>query len=176
MEQSTKKLGTSHGIYLGIALILITVLIYAFDVSIMTEWYMFFVNLVLVVTLATMAVKKSKAASTSLFSFKEAFTPYFLTVFIGMLLATVFTLLLFNVIDPEAAETVKELTLEKQAEMLEGFGMTEEQINAGMAEAAKQDTFSLKNIAISFGGQLIFFSIIGLIVALIFREKDKTNA
>jgi len=60
--------------------------------------------------------------------------------------------------------------------MLEGFGMTEEQINAGMAEAAKQDTFSLKNIAISFGGQLIFFSIIGLIVALIFREKDKTNA
>lgn len=176
MEQSTKKLGTSHGIYLGIALILITVLIYAFDISLMTEWYLMVINLILIIVLGTMAVKRAKTACTTLFTFKEAFTPYFLTVFIGLLLATIFSLILFNVIDPQAAETLKELTLEKQAQMFENFGMTEAQINEALAAAANEDAFSLKNIAISFGSQLIIFSIIGLIVALIFREKDKTNA
>ena len=60
--------------------------------------------------------------------------------------------------------------------MFENFGMTEAQINEALAAAANEDAFSLKNIAISFGSQLIIFSIIGLIVALVFREKDTTNA
>ena len=176
MEQSTKKLATSYGLYLGIALILITVLIYAFDISLMTEWYLMVINLVLILTLCTMAVRKAKKFHTGLFSFKEAFSAYFLTVVIGLFLATLFSLLLFNVIDPEAAETLKELTMEKQAAMFENFGMTEAQINEAMVEMEKQETFSLKSLAISFASQLVFFSIIGLIIALIFREKDTTNA
>jgi len=176
MEQSSKKLGTSYGIYLGLALILITVLIYAFDISLMAEWYLTVINLSLVIVLGTMAVKKSKAACTTLFTFKEAFSPYFLTVFIGLLLATIFSLILFNVIDPQAAETLKQITMEKQAAMFENFGMTEAQINEAMIEVQNQETFSLKNLALSFGIQLIIFSIIGLIIALIFREKDTTNA
>ena len=176
MEQSTKKLGSSYGIYLGIALILITVLIYAFDISLMTEWYLLVINFLLVLILGIMAVRTVKKASTGLFTFKNAFSAYFITVLIGLLIATIFSLILFNVIDPEAAETLKELSMEKQAEMMEGFGMSEAQINEAMAEVQKQDTFSLKNLAISFASQLVFFSIIGLIIALIFREKDTTNA
>lgn len=176
MEQSTKKLATSYGIYLGIALILITVIIYAFDISLMAEWYLMVINLILILVLGTMAVKKAKDAYSGLFSFKEAFSSYFLTILLGLFLATIFSLLLFNVIDPEAAEILKELTMEKQAAMFEKFGMTEAQINEAMVEMQKQDTFSLKNIGISFASQLVFFSIIGLIIALIFREKDTTNA
>ncbi len=176
MEQSSKKLATSYGLYLGIALILITVLIYAFDITLMTEWYLMVINLILILVLGTMAVKSAKAASTTLFTFKNAFSAYFLTIVIGLFLATVFSLILFNVIDPEAAETLKELTMEKQAAMFENFGMSEAQINEAMAEMEKQDTFSIKNVGISFASQLIFFSIIGLIIALIFREKDTTNA
>tara|TARA_B100001063_G_C16407105_1_gene377682 strand:- start:42 stop:572 length:531 start_codon:yes stop_codon:yes gene_type:complete len=176
MEKSSKKLATSYGVYLGIALILISVLIYAFDISLMTEWYLMLINLILIIILSTMAVKKAKGFSTSLFTFKNAFSIYFLTVLIGLFMATVFSLLLFNVIDPEAAETLKELTIEKQAAMFENFGMTEAQINEAVLQMEKEDTFSLKNIAISFASQLVFFSIIGLIIALIFREKDTTNA
>lgn len=176
MEQSTKKLATSYGIYLGIALILITVLIYAFDISLMTEWYLMVINLILILVLGTMAVKKAKAAYSGLFTFKEAFSSYFLTIVIALFLATIFSLILFNLIDPEAAVTLKELTMEKQAAMFENFGMTEAQINEAMVEVQNQDAFSIKNVGISFATQLVFFSIIGLIIALIFREKDTTNA
>lgn len=176
MEKSSKKLGTSYGVYLGIALILISVFIYAFDISMMTEWYLLAINIVLVLVLGTMAIKKAKGFSSSLFTFKDAFSTYFLTVLIGLFLATIFSLILFNVIDPQAAETLKELTMEKQAEMFANFGMTEAQINEAMIEMEKQETFSLKSLGISFASQLVLFSIIGLIIALIFREKDTTNA
>ena len=176
MEQSSKKLGTSYGLYLGIALILITVIIYAFDISLMTEWYLMVINLILILTLGIMAVKKAKEESNSLFSFKNAFSIYFLTIVIGLFLATIFSLLLFNIVDPEAAEILKELSMEKQASMFENFGMTEAQINEAMVKMQEEETFSIKNIGISFASQLVFFSIIGLIVALIFREKEPTNA
>jgi uncharacterized membrane protein len=176
MEQSSKKLATSYGVYLGLALILITVLIYAFDISLMTEWYLMVINLILILVLGTMSIKSAKAASTTLFTFKNAFSAYFLTIVLGLFLATVFSLLLFNIIDPDSAEILKELSMEKQAAMFEKFGMTEAQINEAMLEVQNQDTFSIKNITISFATQLIFFSIIGLIIALFFREKDTTNA
>lgn len=175
MEKTSKKLATSYGVYLGLALILITVLIYAFDLSMMTEWYLMVINFVLILALSIMALKKAKSSSTSLFSFKNAFGTYFLTVFVGLLIATIFSLILFNIVDPEAAETLKELSMEKQAEMFENFGMTEAQINEAMVKMQEEETFSLKNVAISFAAQLVFFSVIGLIIALIFREKDSTK-
>lgn len=176
MEQSTKKLATSYGLYLGLALILITVLIYAFDISLMTEWYYTPIVYLIIIVLGTMAVKKAKKFHTGIFSFKEAFTSYFVTILIGLVISTLFSLILFSVIDTDAASTLQEITMEKQAEMFEKFGMTEAQINEAMAEVQKTDFFSFKNIAISLAIQLVIFSIIGLIVALIFREKDPTNA
>lgn len=175
MEASSKKLATTYGVYLGIALILITVLIYAFDISLMTEWYLLAINFLLVVVLSIFAVNKAKEFNQGIFTFKHAFSVYFLTVFIGLLMATVFSLLLFNVIDPEAAETLKELTMEKQMAMFENLGMSEAQINEVMTKMQEEDTFSLKNVLISFASQLVFFSLIGLIVALVVREKEPTH-
>ncbi|MCM4156525.1 DUF4199 domain-containing protein [Gramella sp. AN32] len=175
MEASSKKLGTSYGVYLGVALILITVIIYAFDISLMTEWYLIAINFILILFLSILAVKKAKKFSETLFSFKEAFSVYFLTIVIGLFIATIFSLILFNVVDPDAAETLKELSMEKQAAMMEKFGMPEDQLNEAMTKIQEEDTFSIKNIAISFASQLVFFSIIGLIIALIFREKEPTH-
>ncbi|CAL66036.1 DUF4199 domain-containing protein [Christiangramia forsetii] len=175
MEQTTKKLATSYGLYLGLALILIAVLVYAFDISLMIEWYYTPIIYLIILAISIMAVSKTKKYYTGIFSFKEAFSAYFLTVLIGLVLSTIFSLILFNVIDPEAAGTIQELTMEKQAEMFEKFGMTEAQINETMLKMQEENFFSLKNVLISVAVQLVIFSIIGLIVALIFREKDTTN-
>jgi len=175
MEKSTKKLATSYGLYLGLALILITVLIYAFDISLMTQWYYTPIIYLIILVIGIMAVSKAKKFNTGIFSFKEAFSTYFLTILMGLVISTIFSLILFNVIDPEAANTLKELSMEKQSEMFEKFGMTETQINEAMSKIQEENFFSLKNILISVAVQLVIFSIIGLIVALVFREKDTTN-
>ena len=175
MEQSSKKLATSYGVYLGIALLLFTVLVYAIDLSMFTQWYMMFIPFIIILVLAIMAVKKAKIFSNHLFTFKDAFGTYFLTVFIGLLISSIFSFVLFSLIDPQAAETVKELTIETQVEMMEGFGVPESEINKAIEKTQNENSFSLKNIAIGFAVQLAVYSVIGLIIALIFREKEQTH-
>ena len=175
MEKPAKKISTSYGVYLGIALILIVVLAYAFDLSLFTKWWFGIGLLAFVIIMASMATSKAKKISASLFTFKDAYGAYFLTVFIGTLISLLFGVILFNVIDPQAAETLTELTIESSRKMMESFGAPESQIDAALQEMQENNQYSLMNQLKGYGFQLILYAIIGLIVALIFREKEPTN-
>ncbi|MCG9972656.1 DUF4199 domain-containing protein [Christiangramia crocea] len=175
MEKPAKKISTSYGVYLGLSLILIVVLAYAFDLSLFTKWWFGVSLLAFVVIMASMATSKAKKVSTSLFKFKDAFGAYFLTVFLGTLISLFFGIILFNVIDPEAAETLTELTIETTRDMMEGFGAPEAQINEALQKMQEENQYSLINQLKGYGFQLILYALIGLIVALIFKEKEPTN-
>ena len=56
------------------------------------------------------------------------------------------------------------------------FGGTEEQINQVVADMQSQNQFSLSNQAIGLAVKLVFYSVIGLLVALIFKEKSNQVA
>lgn len=176
MENPAKKISTSYGVYLGVSLILIVVLAYAFDLSLFTEWWFGISLLIFVVVMASMATSKAKKLSTNLFKFKDAFGAYFLTVFVGTFISLIFTIVLFNVIDSQAAETLTELTIESTRKMMEGFGAQEAQINEALQEMQGESQYSVMNQLKGYGFQLIMYAVIGLIVALIFKEKDTTNA
>ncbi|TRO66674.1 DUF4199 domain-containing protein [Christiangramia sabulilitoris] len=176
MEKPAKKISTSYGLYLGISLILIVVLAYAFDLSLFTKWWFGISLLLFVVIMASMATSKAKKASTSLFKFKDAFGAYFLTVFIGTFISLLFGIILFNFVDSEAAETLTELTIESTRDMMEGFGAPEAQINETLQQLQEENQYSLLNQLKGYGFQLIMYAVIGLIVALVFKEKDTTNA
>lgn len=175
METPAKKLATSYGIYLGLALVLILVLAYAFDLSLFTQWWFGIGLLIFVIIMASMATSKAKKASSGLFTFKNAFSAYFLTIFIGTLISLVFNIILFNVVDSEAAETLTELTIESTRNMMERFGAPESQINEALQNMQEDNQYSAINQLKGYAFQLIMYSVIGLIVALIFREKDTTK-
>ncbi|MCM8570778.1 DUF4199 domain-containing protein [Gramella jeungdoensis] len=175
MENPAKKISTSYGVYLGIGLVLILALAYAFDLSLFTKWWFGVGLLIFVVILASMSTSKAKKVSVSLFKFKDAFAAYFLTVFIGTLISLVFGMILFNIIDTEAAKTLTELTIESTRAMMEGFGAPEEQINEAIQKMQEENQYSLVNQLKGYGFQLILYALIGLIVALVFREKESTN-
>ncbi|MGA8853977.1 MAG: DUF4199 domain-containing protein [Christiangramia sp.] len=175
MENPAKKISTSYGIYLGIALILIVVLAYAFDLTLFTKWWFGISLLIFVVVMAIMSSIKAKNVSTGLFTFKDAFGSYFLTIFIGTFISLIFGIILFNVIDPDAAETLTELTIESTREMMAGFGAPESQIDEAIQKMQTENQYSIMNQLKGYGFQLIMYAVIGLIVSLIIREKDKTN-
>jgi hypothetical protein len=173
MDKTTKSTGITYGIYLAVFLILMTTLAYAFDLSLFTKWWYGIISLIVLLTISVLGVKKAKDLHTgSHFSFKNAFTAYFLIVLIGNLVATLFSILLFAVIDTEAANTVTELTMETSRAMMERFGAPEASINEAMAEMQNNNQFSVGNQLTRFVFSLGFYLLIGLIVALIFREKD----
>ena len=176
MENSTKKIGINYGVIIGVILILMYVLAYAFNLSLFTKWWFGIITLLIMLVVSIMAVSKAKKNCAGIFSFKSAFTAYFLAVFIGTLLATIFSILLFSIIDTEAAETLNEMTVEASREMMEGLGAPEAEVDKAIATMGEEDQFSIVNQLKKFIYGLGFYLVIGLIIALIFRQKDPNKA
>lgn len=72
MESPAKKVSVAYGIYLGVALILITVLAYAFDLALFTKWWFGILIILFTIIMGGFAASKAKKASTELFSFKKS--------------------------------------------------------------------------------------------------------
>ena len=122
MENSIKSIAKNYGTYLGGLLALLTVLVYAVSLDMMTNvWYGIFI-LLLIVVFGIVSVAKTKGESEGYISFKQSFTAYFITILIGLVISTVVSYIIFNIIDPEAAEAIKEKTIEASIAMMEGFG------------------------------------------------------
>jgi hypothetical protein len=173
MEKSLKSIATPYGVYAGLALSLITVIAYAFNLELFTKWWLGVSNFLLVLVIAILAVRAAKKFKIQeFFSFKEAFTAYFITVALGLLIATLVSILIFNFIDPEASKAVIELTAETTRKMMENFNVPNADIESAIAEIKESNQFSLLNQLKTYVFQLSFFSAIGLIVALVFREKN----
>ncbi|GAA4933516.1 DUF4199 domain-containing protein [Algibacter agarivorans] len=172
MEKSLKSMATNYGLYLGVALTLLTVLSYAIDLTLMTNmWYGIFILLVVIV-FGVISVAKTKQAQNGFASFKQAFSSYFITVVIGLAISTFVSYLLFNFIDPEAAATIKEQTIEKTVELLEGFNTPTDVIAQSVEQIESQNQYSIGNILKSLAGSLVLFSIIGLIVAAALKKSN----
>lgn len=174
METNMKNLSIEIGYKLGGILALSTILVYAIDFKLFLNPMFgvgFFIIIVAAGVYSTLQSRKINNGA----SFKQAFTSYFIAVAVGYLLGNLTTILVFVIIDPEAAKVLDEEMLIMTKEMLEGFGMSSDMIALSMDEASKKSNFSLSSIAMQYVGNLVFFSLIGLLTSLIFK-KDKTEA
>ncbi|MFD2916134.1 DUF4199 domain-containing protein [Psychroserpens luteus] len=177
MEKSLKSTAINYGIYLGCGLVLYTVLCYVIDIEFLVN---FWVNLLIlpVVIIAVGVVSSAKARSLlgGFMNFKQAFTAYFIPIAIGVLISTIVTVILFNFIDPDSAEYLKELSINKTTSFMENMGAPQEQINEAVETMESQETFAIGTQLRSLAQSLIFFTVIGLLVALIMKKKDPNLA
>ena len=174
METNMKNLSIEIGYKLGGILALSTILVYAIDFKLFLNPMFgvgFFIIIVAAGVYSTLQSRKINNGA----SFKQAFTSYFIAVAVGYLLGNLTTILVFVIIDPEAAKVLDEEMLIMTKEMLEGFGMSSDMIALSMDEASKKSNFSLSSIAMQYVGNLVFFSLIGLLTSLICK-RDKTEA
>ena len=141
METTNKSNSTNLGLYLGATLAAIVVLIYAVNLDLMVEWWLSVALLTVVIAFGVVAAKRAKKNNTGLLSFKEAFVNYFLTIAVGTAISAVVGIVIFNVVDPEAAAHLNEQILLKSKQMMEGFGMTQEVIATALDEASKKDNW-----------------------------------
>ena len=176
METTTKSSSTNNGLYLGAVLSVITVLIYAVNLDLFTEWWFGIILFVVVVAFGVISAVKSRTLLNGFISFKDAFTSYFITILVGSIISTVVGIAIFTFIDPEAANYLNEQILVVTKQTMERFGMPEEAMLAALEEAAKNDNFSLATQFKNFVFGLAFYALIGLIVALIVKKTDVKDA
>ncbi|KAF2513714.1 DUF4199 domain-containing protein [Flavobacterium zhairuonense] len=171
INEVIKKNGITYGIVLGVILALITASLYSIDLKLFVSGWIGALSFVIYLVIGILLLTKTKKEINGLFSFKDAFTTYFITTLIALLISTFFSILLFNVIDPGAKETIGEYLIKYMAETLQKFGTPASAINEALDKMRETSPFStleqLKGLAFS----LALYSILGLILAAFFKSK-----
>ena len=160
----------TFGLFLGIFLVVITTLIYAIDISLFTSSWIGIVNIIIITGFGVYATTKHKKSIGGFITFKETFSSFFITVAVGFFISTIFMILLFNVIDTDAKTIITENVVKYTVEMMGKFGAKPADINKMVEEMQKSDSFGPVGQLKGFAFNLIIYSIIGLITALIIKR------
>ncbi|MEO8934613.1 MAG: DUF4199 domain-containing protein [Xanthomarina sp.] len=171
METSIKSNAINYGLYLGGALALLTIYAYAVNLDLFTKWWYGIALMVLVIVFGIISSVTSKKLFAGIISFKGAFSSYFITIAIGIIISAVVSYIIFNVIDPDAAKLLQEKILDSQVAMMRGFGAPEDSIADVVEQIESEDNmFALGKVLQSIAFQLVGFSVVGLIVAMVVKK------
>jgi hypothetical protein len=124
-----------------------------------------------IVVFGAYAAIQAKKNQGGFLTFKETFTSFLVAVLVGLSISTLFSVLLFNVIDPEAKQIITDNVIKMTTEMMGKFGTKPADINAIIKEMQKTDSFGVVGQLKGFVFNIIIYSVIGLITALIIRRE-----
>ena len=168
------KHAIKSGIIIGVITIVITLLMYLVDPTVMAS---------MVAGLGILAISLGLVAYFGIQYRNEegGFMPfgkswiYSMQAFvIAGLIGTIFRILLFNVIDPELSTIVADAMIENQESMMSSFGMPEDQMEEALDKAREStlDGFTPMGSIIGFLWFLIGYAIFSLITGAIIKKNE----
>ena len=169
--EELRKNAARYGLYLGLFVVVTTTLVYVLDISLFTASWYGLLSMAIIIVFGAFAAIQAKKNKGGFLTFKETFTSFLVTVLVGLSISTVFSVLLFNVIDPEAKQIITDNVIKMTTGMMEKFGTKPADINAIIKEMQKTDSFGVVGQLKGFAFNIIIYSIIGLITALIIRRE-----
>ena len=173
INEIVKRNGVTYGILTGVFSAVFTATIYAVNINLFTSLWLGLSSIAFYLIISIVLLSKTKKELKGIFTFKEAFTTYFICSLIGILIGTTFNILLFNVIDPSAQDTVKELTIKSAVETMQKFNTPAAAINEAIAKMKENNPYSTTGLIKGSLSSLVFSSIIGLIMAAFFKSKSQ---
>ena len=172
INEIIKRNGITFGVLIGIVSSLITATIYAIDLNLFSSWWIGITSIIVYLVLGIVLLSKTKKEIKTIFTFKDAFTTYFIAAVIGILISTLFNVLLFNVIDPSAKDTLLEITMKITANMMQKFGTPASVINEAISKLKETNPYSTIELLKGSIFSIIFSSIFGLILAAFFKTRS----
>lgn len=163
-----------NGAILGVISIVFILTCYAVDYTLLVQLKILALSLLISLGFGIYAGIKYRNEIGGFLSFGKAFQHGFVLFAISGLVYTLFTFVLYFVIDPELPEKLKEASLANTEEMMRGFGMPEDQLEEAMekAEESAQGQYSPAKMALGYLFSLIFSAIMALISGLIVKKKE----
>ncbi|MBJ2175311.1 DUF4199 domain-containing protein [Aureibaculum sp. A20] len=187
MNSSIKKIGVNFGLILALLLSLPTLLAYAVSADILVNWWTLIFVFFAVIICGLLVIGYSKKAQEGFISFKDAFTAFFVMLIIAISISTVISIVIFNVVDPEFKNVIKQ----KNIELVEGqrdwimskmVNSTEDEIDdmnaqfdKNLEEMNSKDQYSVGNQIQGLFVFTVFFSVFGLLLAAILKKKEPLN-
>ena len=110
-------------------------------------------------------------------SYKESFKFSFLVMTVSYVIGIIFNIVLYTVIDPGLPEVIKQITVEKTVEMMEGFGSSDEVIDAtieGVEKGIDDSTTPMGLIKSSPWG-LLFLALLSLLTSAFIKKNREIS-
>lgn len=171
INETIKKNGITFGIISGIFSCLTTASLYAIDLDLFIKPWIGIFSIAIYLIIGIVLLSKTKRELQGDFSFKDAFTTYFISAAIGILISTLFNILLWNFIDPSAKETLNEITIKYSVEIMQKFNSPASVINEAIKDMKENSPYDVGSLLKGMLSSLAFSSIFGLIMAAFFKTR-----
>jgi len=164
-----------NGVFAGLAGILLMLVLYLAAPSMMTSPWISLVSFAIIIIFMVMAVSNFKAQNNGFASFGEALLQSLGVAGVATIIGSIFSYLLYNVIDPGLVDVLKEASI-AQIESMEGL-IGEEGVDKALDDLENQEfTFGFGKILFGAISAMVIYLIISLIVAAITQKKPKGAA
>lgn len=154
-----QKTSINNGIFLGIALVIATYVLYLAN----TRMFFNAKGFVLFTIFLLITIKSgfdARRANGGFIEFKQAFVNMFITGAIGYFLATIGEYILFNIVDTDLVELQKEISIEAIEEMSGMFGGEE------MQEALEEEIDKIEGKDLAGASSMLLAFFIRLIIPI----------
>ncbi|WKV13678.1 DUF4199 domain-containing protein [Marivirga harenae] len=171
-EANTGQHSIKWGIILGLISIIITLVIYLIDITLLVKSVVPLISLVISIAIIIYAGRDYRSKLGGYMSFKEAFLHAFVVFVVAGFLGVLFNILLFNVIDPDIVPILVETQMTNTMQAMETFGGGSPEMMDGMAQGIK-DGYTVMGQLKGFLWVLILYAIAAAIVGAINKKKNK---
>ncbi len=175
MEEQKQNLNSyviKYSIIIALISIIINTLVYIIDETMMIKWWFGLISIAITFGLLIYFGISIRNETGGYMSFKTAFITIFLIVFFSTIISIGYSLVLHNLIDPDLKNRLSEAMIEQTTQMMERFGVPEDQMDEALEKVKQQDNFSTLAMLKSGGIVSIVIGLLfGLIVGAIIKKK-----
>jgi len=162
------------GLIVGLTSGILSLLLYAVDYSLLADWKVGLSFFVIYIGLTIYAGIHYRNESGPYLEFGKAYQHGFVIFACSGLIATVFNILLFQVIDSDLGGKVTEVAVETTAEMMNNFGAPPDQIDKAIDDTRERmaNQYTFVGQIKGYGFIVIVSAVLALITGLIVRKSE----
>jgi len=180
MEDSTSEQPSllQHAIRWGLIMagvsIVLTILIYVIDYTIMVQLKFLGLSLLIYLGLTIYAGINYRNTIGGFIPYGKAFQHGFLVLALSALVGTIFTFILYNLIDTELPQKLVDASVENARAMMERFGAPEDSIEPALekARADTADRFTVLGQVKGYLFALVFCAVMSLISSIFVKKNQ----
>lgn len=159
-----------YGILYGLVSIVLSLLSY----YLITQGIMFMgiVSFIVAIVIMVIAGKEQRKLNGNVLPFSEAVKTTFLTILVGIVISTLFKIILFNLIDSGLSDRLAEITIDSTRSMMEKLNLPEEEFEKVMEgiEESTANANSTGKLLLDMVTSSVFMLVISLIVSAIIKR------
>jgi uncharacterized membrane protein YccC len=175
INEIIKKNAIKFGVISAVFSVFASTIMYVVDLGLFVNMWVGFGMIGVYLIIGMTLLYNTKKDLGGNLSFKDGFTAYFISALIGITISTLFSILLFNVIDTDARDQISELFIKSQVKMMQKFGAPSASINETITQLKENSQFSLKGLISGFFTSLLGAIIFGLILAAFFKTRRSSQ-